>query len=162
MDANSKCRRCSGSCFFEVRWRLARLPVVDEKAIQPGIDCRLVLDPDAMLLVVAWISIVAADVHQLAVDAHNLRMRIQVLAFLVAGRPGPLEMNHGVKKRVDLIEVNATVAIRKNVHDSLETVFDFPDRDAIIPIAVRAFGIVGCQDDVDTFRIFPKVLTTGM
>ena len=145
--------------FHKIVRSFARLPIVDEKALQLTIDLIWVLKPYTVLFVVARIRVVAADVHEFAVNAHDLRVRIQIVVFCVIAGPGPIEVNEIVNEAVDLVCIDASILVRENVHDDPETFLDLPDRGTILPSSVVPVEVVDCQDNADSLRILLKALT---
>ena len=115
-----------------------------------------------MLFVVARISIITTDVHDLAINADNLRMRVQIIAFLVVTGPGPLEMEQGIEDAINLLVRDASIPRWQNLHDDLETFLDFVDRGLIFPRVFGSVDFVCRHDNIDSLRIRLEVWEAGM
>ena len=130
-------------------------PIGLEVAIQPSLDRVLVLDPEAVFFVVTRISVVATQVHQLAVHADDLRVLVH----------GPVIVEHAfeaekrVHSRVDLFVRDAAFVGREPLHDSPDAVSDFPDPGSVVPTAALPLRLLRRQDDVDAP---PLVILVGL
>ena len=81
------------------------------------------------------------------------------MAWCVIARPSPLDVHQIVYEVIDLVCTDTAIFVGKNVHDDSETVFEFPDRGAIVPSSVISMDVVRRHYNVDSLGILLEVLT---
>jgi hypothetical protein len=131
------------SCFphlTTIPRRLTYPPTLLQNPIQPAINRPLILSPHPVFLIIARIRIIAAHIHKLAIDTHDLRVRIQVRfrAVIASFGTDSFEVQHGVNDTIDPGVVDAAVEDGEDVHCRFEPGFYLRDRGAAGPVAFCA------------------------